>query len=71
MGRFGHPEEDRTISIREAAIIQTFPNTFRFKTKYMDWACTMVGNALPPEFAKNAGKMCMTALKKFRCDQNA
>jgi DNA (cytosine-5)-methyltransferase 1 len=29
-GRFGHPEQDRAISAREAALLQTFPRTFRF-----------------------------------------
>ena len=29
-GRFGHPEQDRAISLREAAILQTFPETYRF-----------------------------------------
>ncbi|MEY9494081.1 DNA (cytosine-5)-methyltransferase 1 [Bradyrhizobium elkanii] len=29
-GRFGHPEQDRAISIREAALLQTFPKSFRF-----------------------------------------
>lgn len=29
-GRFGHPEQDRAISLREAAIIQTFPKDYRF-----------------------------------------
>lgn len=29
-GRFGHPEQDRAISIREAALLQSFPKKFRF-----------------------------------------
>lgn len=29
-GRFGHPTQDRAISIREAALIQTFPKTYKF-----------------------------------------
>jgi DNA (cytosine-5)-methyltransferase 1 len=29
-GRFGHPEQDRAISLREAAIVQTFPKNYRF-----------------------------------------
>lgn len=63
MGRFGHPTEDRTISIREAALIQTFPRSYSFKTKFMDKACALVGNALPPKFAAAAGKNCFVALK--------
>ena len=29
-GRFGHPEEDRALSIREGATLQTFPKSFDF-----------------------------------------
>ena len=32
-GRFGHPEEDRAISIREGATLQTFPKYYDFKEK--------------------------------------
>lgn len=35
-GRFGHPEADRTISVREAALLQTFPLDYRLDTPYMD-----------------------------------
>ena len=65
MGRFGHPSQTRTISIREAALIQTFPKTYKFKTKFMDTACDLVGNALPPRFATIAGKNCFNALRNF------
>lgn len=70
MGRFGHPSQTRTISIREAALIQTFPKTYRFKTGFMDTACDLVGNALPPRFAQAAGKSCFNALKTFEGDRN-
>jgi DNA (cytosine-5)-methyltransferase 1 len=65
MGRFGHPTQKRTISIREAALIQTFPDSFKFKTEYMDWACTMVGNALPPKFAEIAAKHALTTYRQL------
>ncbi len=29
-GRFGHPEQDRAISLREAALLQSFPPAYRF-----------------------------------------
>jgi len=52
-GRFGHPDRRRTtISVREAATIQTFPKSFRFETEKIDIACEMIGNAVPPLFAK-------------------
>lgn len=70
MGRFTHPDEDRTISIREAALIQTFPKNFRFETEYMDYACTMVGNALPCKFAKLAAKTCILAYPRGETNDN-
>jgi DNA (cytosine-5)-methyltransferase 1 len=62
MGRFGHPDEIRTLSIREAAMIQTFPKSYRFITKYMKTACELVGNGLPPRFAELAAKACLDGL---------
>lgn len=70
MGRFGHPTQDRTISIREAALIQTFPLNYRFKAKYMDTVCDLVGNALPPRFATIAGRNCLNALRNFEGAKN-
>ncbi len=51
-GRFGHPEELRTISVREAARIQTFPDDYIFDSPYMEYVCGMIGNALPCDFAE-------------------
>ncbi len=50
-GRFTHPILDRCITTREAARIQSFPDTFRF---YGTKTCQMkqVGNAVPPLLAK-------------------
>lgn len=51
-GRFGHPDELRTISLREAATLQTFPEDYRFVGDRIDAACSIVGNALPCLFAE-------------------
>ncbi len=57
MGRFGHPDRRRyTISVREAAKIQTFPDSYKFATNYIDVVCDMIGNAVPPHFAHIMGK---------------
>lgn len=61
-GRFGHPVQDRTISVREAALIQTFPRDYILDTPYMDYACEIVGNALPCDFAEIVAKQCALAL---------
>lgn len=66
MGRFGHPKKDRTISIREAALIQTFPMNYKFETEYMDVACDLVGNALPFKFAHKAAQTCINVLKEHK-----
>ena len=56
-GRFGHPNKSRTtISVREAALIQTFPRGYKFDTNRMEDVCDMIGNAVPPKFAQVAGK---------------
>ncbi len=57
-GRFGHPEENRTISVREAALLQTFPEDYRFPEPFMDNVCKIIGNALPCAFAEIVSKRC-------------
>ena len=62
-GRFGHPDQNRTISVLEAALLQTFPETYVFQSPSIEVTCKIIGNALPPEFAKTMAKQCMLALK--------
>ncbi|MFW6047120.1 MAG: DNA cytosine methyltransferase, partial [Candidatus Woesearchaeota archaeon] len=52
---FGHPEEDRGLSLREGATLQTFPKTYKFKGTFGSIA-KQIGNAVPPELAKRIGK---------------
>ena len=61
-GRFGHPSELRTISVREAARLQTFPDTYKFATDLIDHACQIIGNALPCTFAQVMGEACYNSL---------
>jgi DNA (cytosine-5)-methyltransferase 1 len=64
-GRFGHPNKRRTtISVREAALIQTFSPRYKFETDYMDAVCDMIGNAVPPQFAFVVGKQIRNELEK-------
>ncbi len=55
-GRFGHPEQNRAISAREAALFQTFPNTYKFFPNEQDVSLTKVsryiGNAVPPKLGE-------------------
>jgi DNA (cytosine-5)-methyltransferase 1 len=50
-GRFGHPEQDRAISLREAALIQTFPNYYQFVPEDSNviagHVSKFIGNAVP------------------------
>jgi DNA (cytosine-5)-methyltransferase 1 len=62
-GRFGHPEEDRTFSVRESAMIQTFPPNYFFDTNYMEHVCNIIGNALPCDFAEILARQCLKYYK--------
>jgi len=64
-GRFGHPDKRRyTISVREAALLQTFPENYRFMTDQMDAVCNLIGNAVPPRYAKLVAQRVLAALNK-------
>lgn len=55
-GRFGHPEQDRAISLREAALLQTFPPDYQFfapnKRWFVSTAARSIGNAVPVALAR-------------------
>ena len=64
-GRFGHPDRRRyTISVREAALLQTFPENYRFVTDQMDAVCHLIGNAVPPLYAKLVAKRVLATIKE-------
>ncbi len=54
-GRFGHPEENRAISLREGAVLQTFPRSYMFYSDSMTTIAKLIGNAVPPELARRIG----------------
>ncbi|MBN1182109.1 MAG: DNA cytosine methyltransferase [Bacteroidales bacterium] len=51
-GRYGHPEQDRAISLREGATLQSFPLDYQFYSKSQGVIAKMIGNAVPPKLAK-------------------
>jgi DNA (cytosine-5)-methyltransferase 1 len=55
-GRFGHPEQDRAISLREAALLQTFPEDYEFVVPgdpvYIKVVGRLIGNAIPVELGR-------------------
>ncbi|SPD85977.1 Modification methylase HgiDII [Micropruina glycogenica] len=67
-GRFGHPEQDRAISLREAAILQGFPREYAFvepgKPVHFSTVGRMIGNAVPPPIAKAAGQHLLHHVRK-------
>lgn len=58
-GRFGHPEQDRAISLREAAIFQGFPEDYTFSPDnkfFRNTVARMIGNAVPVGLGTIIGK---------------
>jgi len=52
-GRFLHPMEDRAITAREAALLQTFPIDYKFPTDISKGELAqMIGNSFPPKFSE-------------------
>lgn len=62
-GKFGHPDQPRSISLREGAILQTFPMDFMFTGNKVDVA-RQIGNAVPPVLAECIGKSIIEAYEK-------
>lgn len=55
-GRFGHPEQNRALSLREGALLQTFPANYEFvepgEVIYFDRVGTHIGNAVPVDLGR-------------------
>lgn len=71
-GRYGHYEQDRAISIREAARLQTFPDNFVFSNSLTE-AALQIGNAVPIDLVKASGyvlKKAMYVIKAKRSKEN-
>ncbi len=62
-GRFGHPEQDRAISLREAAAIQTFDDDYVFYGSIQEIG-KQIGNAVPVLLAKIMGKYILKEHKR-------
>ena len=68
-GRYGHPEQDRAISLREAARLQTFPDSYKFVPPNSPHSVTMIsrfiGNAVPVELARIIAKSIKRHLETY------
>lgn len=60
-GRFIHPDQNRGITLREAAALQTFPDDYEFFGRSFSENSRQIGNAVPVEFAKRLGESILTA----------
>ena len=60
-GRYGHPTQDRAISLREAAALQSFPDGYVFHGSNMHIA-QQIGNAVPVTFAESLGRHILELL---------
>lgn len=50
-GRFAHPEQNRAISLREGATLQTFDSDYKFLSTSVASAARLIGNAVPPQLS--------------------
>ena len=67
-GRFLHPEQDRVITPREAALLQSFPKTYKFPLDIPKQALALlIGNALPPKFSYYQSQNIKEHLDKYLC----
>lgn len=66
-GRFAHPYEDRNITLREGARLQTFPDFFKFVGSQEEIAA-QIGNAVPPLLASVLGKSLVEYLDQQEGD---
>jgi DNA (cytosine-5)-methyltransferase 1 len=68
-GRFGHPEQDRAISLREAAMLQTFPETYAFAPKgapiKFNKMGRLIGNAVPVRLGEVIAKSLVTHTQAY------
>jgi DNA (cytosine-5)-methyltransferase 1 len=68
-GRFGHPEQDRAISLREAALLQTFPPSYEFvapdQPVIFDQIGRLVGNAVPVKLGQVIAQSILEHIESF------
>lgn len=69
-GRFGHPKQNRAITLREGAILQSFPKSYKFVDKgsamHFSSVGRLIGNAVPPMLGKLIGDSIHTHVKNIK-----
>lgn len=65
-GRFGHPTQNRALSLREGALLQTFPENYDFgEVKSMTTIARHIGNSVPPILGEVIGKTIKKHLNQY------
>lgn len=70
-GRFGHPEQDRALSLREGALLQTFPLNYEFVAPKqggnypISQVALQIGNAVPPKLGEIIGESIINHLEEY------
>lgn len=67
-GRFGHPEQNRALSLREGALLQTFPENYKFydgQISSVNKVAVQIGNAVPPKLGEVIGISIINLLNKI------
>lgn len=69
-GRFGHPEQDRAISLREGAMLQSFPQDYEFVEPGEKVGFTaigrLIGNAVPVRLGEGVGRSIRDRIENWR-----
>ena len=69
-GRFGHPSQDRALTLREGAILQSFPANYQFVSDeepvQIRKIARHIGNAVPPRLGEVIGESILSSLPKQR-----
>ena len=71
-GRFGHPIQNRAISLREAAILQSFPDDYVFmEPENITFKAVgrMIGNAVPVRLGEVIGESLMNHVREYEAKQ--
>ncbi len=68
-GRFGHPEQNRAISLREGALLQSFPKDYLFVPKegtlHIKSVGRLIGNAVPPILGEVIGRSILKHVSEY------
>ena len=71
-GRYGHPEQDRALSLREGALLQTFPRNYNFINPEQPFVfgdvARHIGNAVPVRLGEVIGESIVEHLRMYNIE---